>query len=128
MKMVKNMNDIAFLDLKAQYKEIKTEIDQAISRVIERQYFILGDELQEFEESFSKYLAIKYVCGVNSGTDALVLALKILGVGNGDEVITPTLSFVATTLAITEVGAKPVFVDSDPDTYLIDVSKIEKNK
>lgn len=120
------MKDVVFLDLKKQYEEIKLEIDQAISRVVERQYFILGDELQKFEESFAQYLGIKYVCGVNSGTDALILALKLLGIGKGDEVITPTLSFVATTLTITEVGAKPVFVDSDPETYLIDVSKIEE--
>ena len=129
MKLLRNgnnMKDIIFLDLKAQYKEIKPDIKTAINRVVERQSFILGDELKDFEEKFAKYLGVKYVCGVNSGTDALILALKILGVGPGDEVITPTQSFIATTLAITEVGAKPIFVDSDPDSYLIDVSKIKK--
>jgi len=120
------MKDIVFLDLKAQYKKIKKEVDDAIANVVEKQYFILGEELANFEEKFAKYLSVKYVCGVNSGTDALILALKILGIGKGDEVITPTLSFIATTLAITEVGAKTVFIDSDPDTYLMDVSKIEE--
>ncbi len=120
------MKDIVFLDLKAQYEKIKGEINSAVTRVIENQYFILGDELKNFEEKYSQYLGIKYVCGVNSGTDALILALKILGIRKGDEVITPTLSFIATTLAITEVGATPIFVDSDPETYLIDVSKIEE--
>lgn len=120
------MKDIVFLDLKAQYEKIKEEINSAVARVIENQYFILGNELKNFEEKFAQYLSVKYVCGVNSGTDALVLALKILGVGKGDEIITPTQSFIATTLAITEVGAIPIFVDSDPETYLIDVSKIEE--
>jgi dTDP-4-amino-4,6-dideoxygalactose transaminase len=120
------MTDIPFLNLKAQYKEHKSEIDEAITRVVDNQYFILGNELKTFETNFASYLGVKYACGVNSGTDALVLALKVLGIGRGDEVITPTLSFIATTLAITEVGATPVFVDSDTDTYQIDVSLIEK--
>lgn len=119
------MKDIPFLDLKAQYHEIKSEIDEAISRVVENQYFILGNELKTFESNFAKYLGVNYACGVNSGTDALILALKVLGVGPGDEVITPTLSFIATTLAITEVGATPIFVDSDPDTFQVDVSQIK---
>lgn len=117
--------DIPFLDLKSQYKNIKGEVDSAINRVVENQYFILGNELRTFENNFAKYLEVNYVCGVNSGTDALILALKILGVGKGDEVITPTQSFIATTLAITEVGATPVFVDSNPDTYQIDTKQIE---
>ena len=116
---------IPFLDFRLQYKEISSEIRKSINGVLERQQFILGDELIKFENKFANYLDVKHVCGVNSGTDALILALKILGIGKGDEVITPTQSFIATTLAITEVGAVPVFVDSDPLTYHIDVSKIE---
>lgn len=117
---------IPFLDLKRQYSSIKRGVDAAIRRVIDSQFFVLGKELKMFEVAFAKFLGTKYVCGVNSGTDGLIFALKALGVGMGDEVITPTLSFIATTLAITEVGAKPVFIDSDPDTFLIDTSQIEK--
>jgi dTDP-4-amino-4,6-dideoxygalactose transaminase len=117
---------IKFLDLKRQYSTIKKEVDAAIQRVVNCQFFVLGAELKIFETNFAKFLKIKHVCGVNSGTDGLIFALKALGVGPGDEVITPTLSFIATTLAITEVGARPVFVDSDPDTFLIDTNQIEE--
>lgn len=117
--------NIPFLDLKAQYKTIKQEIDSAIKRVVKNQHFILGNELKTFENNFAKYLGVNYACGVNSGTDALIFALKILDIGPGDEVITPTQSFIATTLAITEVGATPVFVDSDPVTFQIDANQIE---
>lgn len=119
------MMNIPFLDFQAQYKQIKSGVQAAIGNVIKRQQFILGEELARFENEFSEYLTVGYVCGVNSGTDALILALKILGIGKGDEVITPTQSFIATTLAITEVGARPVFIDSNPNTYHIDVSKIK---
>ena len=117
--------NIPFLDLKAQYKTIKQEIDSAIKRVVKNQHFILGNELKTCENNFAKYLGVNYACGVNSGTDALIFALKILDIGPGDEVITPTQSFIATTLAITEVGATPVFVDSDPVTFQIDANQIE---
>ncbi len=117
--------NIAFLDLKRQYKGIKKEINVAIRRVINRQYFILGEELKGFEEKFSKYLKIKYTVGVNSGTDGLIIALRALGVGKSDEVITPANSFIATTLAITEVGATPVFIDADISTFQVDVTQIE---
>lgn len=118
--------NISFLNLKRQYKQIKKDIDTAIKHVIDRQYFILGQELDQFEKSFAKYLGVNYVIGVNSGTDGLILALQALGIKKGDEIITAPNSFIATTLAITHLGAKPVFVDIDPNSYQIDVTKIEK--
>lgn len=117
---------IAFLDLKRQYKSIKKEIDTAVKGVIDRQYFILGEELKNFESEFSEYLKVKYTVGVNSGTDGLILALRALGIGKGDEVITQTNSFIATTLAITELGAAPVLVDVNPDDYQIDINQVKK--
>lgn len=117
--------NIPFLSLHSQYKHIKQEIDRAVKRVIDRQYFILGEELTAFEQEFALYLGAKYVVGVGSGTDALILSLRALGIGKGDEVITQPNSFIATTLAITEIGATPVFVDVDPNTYQIDVNQIE---
>lgn len=116
---------IVSLDLQRQYKLIRSEIDEAVTRVINNQFFILGEELADFETKFASYLNCGYTVGLNSGTDALILALRALRVGPGDEVITTPLSFIATTLAITEVGAKPVFVDINSDTYQIDETKIE---
>ncbi|MBP9691320.1 DegT/DnrJ/EryC1/StrS family aminotransferase, partial [Candidatus Woesebacteria bacterium] len=117
---------IPFLDFQAQYKSIESEIQGAIQRVLERQFFILGPETEAFERELAEYLGTKYVVTVNSGTDALIMSLRILGIGKGDEVITPANSFIATTLAITEVGATPIFVDIDPDTYEADVKQIEE--
>jgi len=116
--------NISFLDLKTQYKNLKPEIDNAVKRVINSQIFVLGPELNAFEKEFAEYLGIKYVAGVNSGTDALILALLALGVGKGDEVITSANSFVATTAAIIQVGAKPVLIDCNKDTYQIDTDQI----
>jgi dTDP-4-amino-4,6-dideoxygalactose transaminase len=117
---------IPFLDLKAQYESIKPEIDQAIKRVVDSQSFILGKELEAFEKEFARYLDVEFVVGVNSGTDALILSLLALGIGKDDEVITPVNSFIATTTAIIQVGATPVFVDCDQDTYQIDINEVEK--
>lgn len=119
--------NIPFLDLKSQHKTIKSEIDEAIKRVINSQIFVLGSELEAFEKEFAKYLGIKYVVGVNSGTDALILSLLSLGIGKGDEVITPANSFVATTAAVVSVGAKPILVDCDRDTYQIDINQVQKS-
>ena len=88
--------------------------------------FTLGKELTKFERNFAKLIGTKYAIGVNSGTDALKLSLKALGVTHGDEVITAANTFVATVGAITELGAKPVYVDCD-DTFCMDVNKVEKN-
>ena len=117
---------INFVDLKSQYKTIKPEIDKAIKKVVDSQRFILGPQLEAFEKEFAEYLGVKYVVGVGSGTDALILAMLCLGLKNGDEVITPANSFIATTTAIVQVGAKPVFVDCDSETYQIDINQVEK--
>jgi dTDP-4-amino-4,6-dideoxygalactose transaminase len=106
---------IPFVDLKSEYVEISEEVTHAIHRVLESGWFILGDEVKNFEEEFSKYIGTKYGIGVNSGSDALFLALKALGIGNGDEVITVSHTFISTVDAIARNGAKPVFVDIDPD-------------
>lgn len=116
---------VPFLDLKAQYDCIRPEIQQAINTVLERQMFILGDEVAQLELELARYLGVKHVVTLNSGTDALIMSLRVLGIGLGDEVITQPNSFIATTLAITEVGATPVFVDIDEETMQIDTKKIE---
>jgi len=117
---------IPLVDLKAQYNSIKTEIDNAIQRVLDNTSFIMGDELKKFEEEFALFCNTKYAIGVANGSDALILALRACGISKDDEVITVPHSFIATTEAITHVGGKIVFVDIDPKTYTIDVSKIEE--
>lgn len=115
---------ISYLNLKRQYAHIDKEIGQALEKVLKRQEFILGKEVNAFETEYAAYLGTKYVVGVGSGTDGLLLSLLALGVGKGDEVITPVNSFIATTLAITQLHATPVFVDCDKDTYQLDVSQV----
>jgi dTDP-4-amino-4,6-dideoxygalactose transaminase len=117
---------IQLLDLKKEYGEIGTEITQAIQRVLARQWFVLGDELCEFQREFSRYIGTKYAVGVNSGSDALFLAVKVLGIGDGDEVITVSHTYASTVDAISRNRATPVFVDIDSETYTIDVSKIRE--
>jgi len=116
---------INFVDLKRQYNPIKDEIDKAINEVISETDFILGRAVSIFEEKFSKFCGTKYCLGVSSGTDALHLALKVCDIKEGDEVITTPNSYIATAFSISWCGAKPVFIDMDPDSYNIDVSKIE---
>jgi len=117
---------IPFLDLKHQHKSLKNEILKAIEEVIDSSQFILGSFVKDFEEEFKKICGSKYVLGLNSCTDALFLSLKALGIGPGDEVITPVYTFVATADVVIRTGAKPVFVDVDEDTFNIDVNKIEE--
>lgn len=114
------------LDLGQQTRELWPEISQAIEKVINRGQFILGPEIKAFEEEAAAYLGAKYAVGVNSGTDALVIALRSLEVGPGDEVITTPFTFFATAEAISQVGATPVFVDIEPDTFNINPDLIEK--
>jgi dTDP-4-amino-4,6-dideoxygalactose transaminase len=114
-----------FLDLRAQYQQIKPEVDSAVARIFESQYFILSPEVADFEKKLAAYVGTPYAVGCASGTDALMLALMAAGVSHGDEVITVPFTFVATAGPIALLGAKPVFVDIDPVTFNIDVSKIE---
>jgi dTDP-4-amino-4,6-dideoxygalactose transaminase len=116
---------IPFVDLKAQYATIKDDVDAAIADVVSRANFILGDHVAAFEEEFARYCDCDHGVGVDSGTSALELALRAAGVGAGDEVITVANTFIATTLAISYVGATPVLVDMDPLTYQIDARAIE---
>jgi dTDP-4-amino-4,6-dideoxygalactose transaminase len=116
---------IPFVDLKAQYRSIKPDIDAAVSGILESSQFVLGKEVAAFEEEFAAYSGAQHAIGVNSGTSALHLALLAAGIGPGDEVITIPFTFVATVAAIWYSGAKPVFVDIDPKSFTMDPSLIE---
>lgn len=119
------MSKIPLVDLKAQYDSIKPDIDAAIARVIANTSFIGGREVSAFEEAFAAFQGTKRCVGLASGTAALWLSLKALGVGAGDEVITTPHTFIATVEPIEEVGAVPVFVDIDPVTYNLDPARIK---
>ncbi|MCO6449958.1 MAG: DegT/DnrJ/EryC1/StrS family aminotransferase [Caldilineales bacterium] len=116
---------VPLVDLQSQYESIKPEIDTAIQRVIDNSAFIMGSEVAAFEQAFAEYCGVKHAIGVSSGTGALFLALLGYGIGPGDEVITTPFTFFATGEAISQVGARPAFVDIDPVTYNIDPAKIE---
>ena len=116
---------VPFGDLSRQYKKYKKEFDRIVSGVFEKGSFILGENLKSFEKDFSKYLEANHAIGVANGTDALFLALKAVGIGSGDEVITVSNTAVPTISAIDAAGAKPVFVDIEESTFNIDPSKIE---
>ena len=120
------MMQIPLVDLRAQYASIKEEIDAAIHAVVSDTAFIGGAHLKNFEHEFAEFCGVKHCVGVGNGTDALFIALKVLGVGKGDEVITAANSFVATSEAITMAGARVAFVDINAATYNIDVEKIEE--
>jgi dTDP-4-amino-4,6-dideoxygalactose transaminase len=116
---------IPFVDLKAQYLSIKDEIDSAVLNVLESTQFVLGKEVVELEKEFATYCSAEHGIAVNTGTSALHIAMLTAGIGPGDEVITVPFTFVATVAAIVYTGATPVFVDIDPVSYTIDVTKIE---
>ncbi len=120
------INEINFLDLRKQYKSIKKEINVAIKRVLDSGFFIGGKEVKDFETAVAKYCGVKYAIGLNSGTDSLFFSLKALGVDSGDEVITTPFTFIPPAEIIANCGAKPVFVDINPDTFNIDPLKIEE--
>ena len=117
---------VPFLDLHASYAELQNEIDSSVSRVLNSGRYIGGSEVESFEEEFSNYCDSKYTIGVANGLDALVLSLKSLDIGMGDQVIVPANTFIATWLAVSEVGAIPVPVEPNPYTYNIDVKEIQK--
>ncbi|MEW6194837.1 MAG: DegT/DnrJ/EryC1/StrS family aminotransferase [Bacteroidota bacterium] len=117
---------VPLLDLKGQYQSIKSEIDEAVQRVIDSQYFIMGPDIAKLEEEISNYLNCQFAVGVSSGTDALLLALMVLDIEPGDEIIVPTYSFFATAGVVARLNAKPVFADVDPVTFNIDPKQIEK--
>lgn len=116
---------VPFVDLKLHYQNIKGEIDQAIQRVFEGGQFIGGSSIEEFEKTFSILYSVNHCIGVGNGTDALFVSLKMLGIGIGDEMITPALSWISSAETISMTGAKPVFADVDLETYTIDVRQIE---
>lgn len=116
---------IAFFDLQAQHAAIRAEVLQAVESVLESQHFILGKQVEQFENEAAYYVGAPYAVGCASGTDALYLALCAQGIGPNDEVITTPFTFVATAGSIARTGAKPVFVDIDPDTFNIDPDLIE---
>jgi dTDP-4-amino-4,6-dideoxygalactose transaminase len=116
--------NVPFLDLKVQFREIEHEVLPMVKEAMENAAFIGGPQVSGFETEFAAFCGSKHCAGVNSGTDALRFALMAAGVGPGDEVITVSHTFIATTEAVSQAGAKPVFVDIDPKTYNIDVSKI----
>jgi dTDP-4-amino-4,6-dideoxygalactose transaminase len=118
---------IRSVDLKREYREIGDELNRAVQRVMESGCFIQGPEKKAFEKEFTHWIGGRYAVGLNSGSDALFLALKALGVGDGDEVITVSHTFVSTVDAIVRCGARPVFVDIDPETYCMEVSSLKES-
>ena len=116
---------IPFVTFKPMETELDKELREAFNRVYTRSWYIEGIEGEAFEKNFAEYCDSKYCVGVGNGLDALFLALKALGIGAGDEVIVPTNTYIATALAVTYVGATPVFVEPDIRTFNIDPSRIE---
>ena len=116
---------VPLVDLHAQYQSLKPEIMAAFAEVLESMHLFLGPKTRAFEQQFAEYCACRYGVGVSSGTEALVLALRACDIGAGDEVITVSNTFIATVEAIALVGARPVFVDVDPQTYLMDWRQLE---
>ncbi len=116
--------NIPFLDLGAAYRELKPEIDAAVARVLDSGWYILGPEVEAFEAEWATYCEARYAVGVANGLDALILALRALEIGPGDEVIVPSNTYIATWLAVSAVGATPVPVEPDPATHTIDPALI----
>ena len=117
---------VPLLDFKKQYQGLKEKILKEISDICDSQQFVLGDKVKKLEEEIAEYCHASFACGVTSGSDALIIALMVEGIGAGDEVITTPFTFFATVGAISRVGATPVFVDIDADTFNIDPAKIEE--
>ncbi|MDB4240812.1 DegT/DnrJ/EryC1/StrS family aminotransferase [Yoonia sp.] len=117
--------NVTFLDLREAYLELKSEIDASVARVLESGWYILGPEVEAFEAEWANFCEAQYAVGVANGLDALTLALRALDIGPGDEVIVPSNTYIATWLAVSSVGAKPVAVEPDPVTHNIDPTRIE---
>lgn len=120
-----HISQVPFVDLKAQFASIEDQVMPAITGTLQKCDFVMGQNVEKFEEEFAAYCNTKYGIGCDSGTSALELVLRAYDIGVGDEVITVANTFIATTLAIEFTGATPVLVDIDPQTYMIDISKIE---
>lgn len=117
---------IPFLDIKSHYLSIKDEIDEAIARVFQTGRFVGGIEVKAFEEKFASYHGLKHCVSTGNGTDSLFAILKMLGVGNGDEVITPAWSWISTSETVSATGAKPIFSDADLETFNISIQDVER--
>lgn len=111
---------VPLVDLGAQHRQIESELNEGFARVIGQTAFVLGEDVAAFEAEFARFVDVRHCVGVASGTDALELALRAVGVGRGDDVIVPANTFIATALAVVRAGATPVLVDVDPETLLID--------
>ena len=120
-----SIGSISFLDLKAQFAEIRHEIAKAVNGVLESQHFILGPEVEALEREIAEYVGVEYAIGCGSGSDALLLAQMAIGIEPDDEIITAPFTFAATAGSIARLRARPVFVDIDPDTFNIDERQIE---
>lgn len=116
---------IPFVDLKAQYQSIKEELDAAMQEVIENTAFIGGAYAAQFEKEFAAYLGVEHCIACANGTDSLEILLQVLGVGAGDEVIVPAISWISTSEAVSSLGGTPVFVDIDPTYYTLDLQQVE---
>lgn len=116
---------VPFVDLQAQYRALQPEVDAAVSRILAAGNFILGRQVEEFEQQFAEFVGCRYGVGVGNGLDALRVALQALDIGAGDEVIIPANTYIATALAVSGVGARPVLVDCDPHTYNLDTNLLE---
>ena len=120
------MKQVPFLDLKAAYLELREDLDATYRRVMESGWYILGEGVEAFEEEFADYCGVKHCIGVGNGLDALHLILRAMEIGEGDEVIVPANTYIATWLAVTYAGATPVPVEPDERTYNIDAKRIEE--
>src|SRR5213593_262468 len=120
------MADIPLVDLLAQHRQVADEIARGFARVLESGSFILGPEVEAFEAAFARLSEVRHCVGVANGTDALEIVLRAAGIGQGDEVIVPVNSFIATALAVARAGAVPALVDCDRDHHLIDVAQARR--
>src|SRR5688572_13032143 len=118
---------VPFLDLEAQYRSIRSSIDKSLKQTINGFVFIKGKPVTAFEQSFKKILRTEHCIATSNGTSSLFIAMKSLGIGHGDEVITPSFSWISTSETISLCNAKPVFVDVHPETYTLDPARLERS-